>query len=71
MLQTLITQALFILIPTGGTTLLGKVKTEKLSNVWRDTKAPLMLGVRESPRLVKGRCAKCQYLGIVGVNTHT
>lgn len=50
---------------------LGNVKTEKFSDVWKNTQDPLMLGFRQSPRPVKGRCAKCEYLNICGGNTRT
>lgn len=50
---------------------IGNVKTEKFSDVWKNTQDPLMLGFRESPRPVKGRCKSCDYLNICGGNTRT
>lgn len=50
---------------------LGNVKTDKFSEVWRDTQDELMQGFRQKPRPVKGRCAQCQYLSICGGNTRT
>ncbi len=50
---------------------IGNVKTEKFSDVWKNTQDSLMLGFRESPRPVKGRCASCDYLNICGGNTRT
>jgi heme d1 biosynthesis radical SAM protein NirJ len=50
---------------------IGNVKTEKFSDVWKNTQDPLMLGFRQSPRPVKGRCASCNYLSICGGNTRT
>lgn len=50
---------------------IGNVKEEKFSTVWRDTQDPLMLGFRQKPRPVKGRCKECQYLNICGGNTRT
>jgi heme d1 biosynthesis radical SAM protein NirJ len=50
---------------------IGNVKTEKFSDVWKNTQDPLMLGFRESPRPVKGRCARCDHLPICGGNTRT
>ncbi|KGJ88070.1 heme d1 biosynthesis radical SAM protein NirJ [Thalassotalea sp. ND16A] len=50
---------------------LGNVKTEKFSDVWKNTQDPLMLGFRQSPRPVTGRCARCEYLNICGGNTRT
>lgn len=50
---------------------IGNVKEQKFSEVWQNTQDPLMLGFRQSPRPVKGRCAKCSYLNICGGNTRT
>ena len=50
---------------------LGNVKTGKFSEIWNNTQDPLMQGFRQSPRPVKGRCARCQYLNICGGNTRT
>ena len=50
---------------------LGNVKTDKFSRVWKDTQDPLMLGFRQKPRPVKGRCQQCQYFNICGGNTRT
>ncbi len=50
---------------------IGNVKHEKFSDVWKNTQDPLMLGFRESPRPVTGRCGQCEYLNICGGNTRT
>lgn len=50
---------------------IGNVKTEKFSDVWRDSQDPLMLGFRTQPRPVKGRCQNCDHLNICGGNTRT
>lgn len=50
---------------------IGNVKTEKFSDVWRDSQDPLMLGFRTHPRPVKGRCQHCDHLNICGGNTRT
>jgi heme d1 biosynthesis radical SAM protein NirJ len=50
---------------------LGNVTTEKFSTLWHHSQDPLMLGFRQSPRPVKGRCAACQYLAICNGNTRT
>ena len=50
---------------------IGNVKKEKFSDVWKNTQDPLMLGFRQSPRPVTGRCGKCEYLAICGGNTRT
>ena len=50
---------------------IGNVKKEKFSDVWKNTQDPLMLGFRQSPRPVTGRCAQCEHLSICGGNTRT
>ncbi len=50
---------------------IGNVKTDKFSDIWANTQDPLMLGFRQSPRPVKGRCAECKHLSICGGNTRT
>ncbi|MEW6990006.1 heme d1 biosynthesis radical SAM protein NirJ [Colwelliaceae bacterium 6441] len=50
---------------------IGNVKSELFSDVWKNTQDPLMLGFRETPRPVKGRCQACDYLNICGGNTRT
>lgn len=50
---------------------LGNVKETPFSEIWGKTQDPLMLGMRASPRPVKGRCAECQHLSICGGNTRT
>ena len=50
---------------------IGNVKNEKFSDVWKNTQDPLMLGFRQKPRPVTGRCAQCEYLNICGGNTRT
>jgi heme d1 biosynthesis radical SAM protein NirJ len=50
---------------------IGNVKNDKFSTIWKDTQDSLMLGFRQKPRPVKGRCSKCQYLTICGGNTRT
>lgn len=48
---------------------LGNVKETPFSKIWGDTQDPLMLGFRQKPRPVTGRCGQCQYLSICGGNT--
>ncbi len=48
---------------------LGNVKTRKFSEIWRDTSDPVMAGLKQSPRTIKGRCGKCHYFDICGGNT--
>lgn len=48
---------------------LGSVRERPFSEIWQDTSDPLMAGLKQSPRPVEGRCAKCQYLKICNGNT--
>jgi heme d1 biosynthesis radical SAM protein NirJ len=48
---------------------LGNVKERPFSEIWQDTSDPVMAGLKQSPRPVKGRCAGCRYLEICNGNT--
>ena len=48
---------------------LGNVKERPFSEIWQDTSDPIMAGLKQTPRPVKGRCARCAYLGICNGNT--
>ncbi len=48
---------------------LGNVRERPFSQIWPDTSDPLMAGLKQRPRPVKGRCASCAYLGICNGNT--
>ncbi|GAB1393934.1 heme d1 biosynthesis radical SAM protein NirJ [Rhodocyclaceae bacterium] len=48
---------------------LGNVRERPFSAIWPDTSDPLMAGLKQSPRPVKGRCASCAYLQICNGNT--
>ena len=48
---------------------LGNVRDRKFSDIWRDTSDPLMVGLKASPRSIKGRCGACTYFDICGGNT--
>lgn len=48
---------------------LGNVRERPFSAIWRDTRDPLMLGFRQWPRPLKGRCGECHYLPICNGNT--
>lgn len=48
---------------------LGNVREQSFSHIWRDTRDPLVLGMRQRPRPVKGRCGACQYLDVCNGNT--
>jgi radical SAM protein with 4Fe4S-binding SPASM domain len=48
---------------------LGNVKDRPFSEIWPDTTDPLMAGLKEHPRTVKGRCGECAYFQICNGNT--
>ena len=48
---------------------LGNVRSRPFSAIWKDTRHPIMAGLKERPRRVKGRCAGCAYFDVCGGNT--
>lgn len=48
---------------------LGDVRQRPFSEIWQDVSDPLMAGLKQSPRPVKGRCGACAYLDICNGNT--
>jgi radical SAM protein with 4Fe4S-binding SPASM domain len=48
---------------------LGNVKERPFSEIWMDTRDPLMSGLKASPRPLKGRCRVCGFRDICGGNT--
>lgn len=48
---------------------LGNVKYRPFSEIWPDTRDPLMAGFKMAQRPLKGRCAECQHRKICGGNT--
>jgi heme d1 biosynthesis radical SAM protein NirJ len=48
---------------------LGNVRLRPFSEIWTDLSDPLMNGLRQRPRPVKGRCGNCPYLDVCGGNT--
>ncbi|HEY9900445.1 MAG TPA: heme d1 biosynthesis radical SAM protein NirJ [Pantanalinema sp.] len=50
---------------------LGNVRERPFSEIWGQTQDPLMLGLRQVPRQVKGRCATCAHFAICGGNTRS
>jgi Fe-coproporphyrin III synthase len=48
---------------------LGNVKDRPFSQIWPDTSDPLMAGLKQYPRAVKGRCGSCAYLALCNGNT--
>lgn len=50
---------------------LGQVRERPFSAIWNDTTEPLMAGLKQRPRPLKGRCGQCHYQAICGGNTRT
>lgn len=48
---------------------LGNVRERPFSSIWPDTSDPLMAGLKQHPRPVQGRCARCTHLAICNGNT--
>jgi radical SAM protein with 4Fe4S-binding SPASM domain len=47
---------------------LGNVQQQKFGDIWTDTSEPLLQGLRRRKELLKGRCARCRYLGLCNGN---
>jgi radical SAM protein with 4Fe4S-binding SPASM domain len=47
---------------------LGNVLQRKFGDIWTDTSEPLLQGLRKRQELLKGRCARCRYLGLCNGN---
>ena len=48
---------------------LGNVRSRAFSAIWRDTRHPIMAGLKARPRRIGGRCASCAYFDVCGGNT--
>ncbi len=48
---------------------LGNVRERNFSEIWQDTSDPIMAGLKQHPRPLKGRCAACAHQDICGGNT--
>ncbi|MCP4071546.1 MAG: heme d1 biosynthesis radical SAM protein NirJ [Hyphomicrobiales bacterium] len=48
---------------------IGNVKTRQFGDIWSDLSDPVMAGLKQSPRAIKGRCSDCQHFDICGGNT--
>lgn len=49
----------------------GNVRERKFGEIWKDTSQPILAGLKDRKPLLKGRCAKCQYLNICNGNFRT
>jgi heme d1 biosynthesis radical SAM protein NirJ len=50
---------------------LGNVRERPFADIWKDTSDPLMHGLKQHPRPLKGRCALCTHQKICGGNSRT
>jgi heme d1 biosynthesis radical SAM protein NirJ len=48
---------------------IGNVKERPFSEIWPDTTDPIMAGLKQRPRQIKGRCGACAHFDICGGNT--
>jgi len=48
---------------------IGNVKERKFGDIWSDESDPIMAGLKQSPRKIKGRCSACIHFDICGGNT--
>ena len=48
---------------------LGNVKERRFSEIWTDLSDPILAGLKQRPRRVKGRCGACRHFDICGGNT--
>lgn len=49
----------------------GNVRERKFGDIWRDETHEILAGLKDRKALLKGRCAKCQYLGYCNGNFRT
>jgi len=47
---------------------LGNVRQRKFADIWTDTSEPLLRDLKNRKSLLKGRCARCQYLDLCNGN---
>ena len=48
---------------------IGNVKQRKFGDIWSDVTDPVMAGLKQKPRTIKGRCSACAHFDICGGNT--
>ena len=48
---------------------LGNVREREFGDIWDDVSDPIMAGLKQRPRPVKGRCGACRFLAICNGNT--
>jgi heme d1 biosynthesis radical SAM protein NirJ len=48
---------------------LGNVRERPFSQIWPDVSDPIMAGLKQRPRSLKGRCGRCPFFDVCGGNT--
>lgn len=48
---------------------LGNVRERRFGEIWDDVSDPIMAGLKQRPRPVKGRCGDCKFLAVCNGNT--
>jgi heme d1 biosynthesis radical SAM protein NirJ len=48
---------------------LGNVRERPFSQIWPDVSDPIMAGLKQRPRALKGRCGRCPFFDVCGGNT--
>ena len=46
----------------------GNIRDKKFSEIWKDGSHPILNGLRDRKKLLKGRCSKCKWLSICNGN---
>lgn len=46
----------------------GNVKERKFGQIWMDTSDPVMAGLKNRTKLIKGRCSRCRFLELCNAN---
>jgi len=49
----------------------GNIRERKFSEIWQDTSHPIMAGLKDRKKLLKGRCSQCKYLDNCNGNFRT
>lgn len=46
----------------------GNIREQKFSDIWKEETSPILYGLRDRKRLLKGRCSKCKWLSLCNGN---
>lgn len=49
----------------------GNVKERAFKEIWKDITSPVMMGLKDRKKLLKGRCSKCKWLSVCNGNFRT